>query len=220
MPASPATRVWIVLAVLYGIFFLWYTSLRGPLTPDEIESYVATLRDADLPEERLAVWIRFMESDTGDDFAMLNAIDLRATPAPVPGVEPGESSEEVLARYSRPFLGRAMRGAAHPVLLGRAAAPAVDVWGIDGASEWTNGGVVRYRSRRDVMEQAAALARMGEDNVHAFKIAAMEKTIAYPLDPWFHLGDPRLLLALVFAVIGLAVQAGAASRRERAAEPA
>ena len=46
-----------------------------------------------------------------------------------------------------------------------------------------------------------------DDAFYAFKIAAIEKTIAYPLDPWFHLGDPRLVFALVFAVIGLSVQA-------------
>ena len=30
---------------------------------------------------------------------------------------------------------------------------------------------------------------------HEFKVAAMNKTIAFPIDPWFHLGDPRILLA-------------------------
>jgi uncharacterized membrane protein YhaH (DUF805 family) len=34
----------------------------------------------------------------------------------------------------------------------------------------------------------------------------MEKTIAYPLDPWFYLGDPRLVFGLAFLVIGLALE--------------
>jgi len=38
---------------------------------------------------------------------------------------------------------------------------------------------------------------------HEFKITAMAKTVAFPLDPWVSLGDPRLLLALILAVIGL-----------------
>jgi hypothetical protein len=33
----------------------------------------------------------------------------------------------------------------------------------------------------------------------------MEKTIAYPLDPWFCLGDSRLVFGLAFPVIGLAL---------------
>ena len=33
----------------------------------------------------------------------------------------------------------------------------------------------------------------------------MRKTIAFPIDPWFHLGDPRIVLALLFGLIGCAV---------------
>ena len=33
----------------------------------------------------------------------------------------------------------------------------------------------------------------------------LDKTFAFPGDPWFHFGDPRLLLALVFLVVGFAV---------------
>jgi len=41
---------------------------------------------------------------------------------------------------------------------------------------------------------------------HDAKIAAMNKTIAVPLDPWTNSGDPRLLLgliALIATLIGL-----------------
>ena len=31
----------------------------------------------------------------------------------------------------------------------------------------------------------------------------MHKTIAFPLDPWFQLGDPRLVLALILTLIAL-----------------
>ena len=40
---------------------------------------------------------------------------------------------------------------------------------------------------------------------HSFKEAAINKTFAFPVDPWFQLGDPRLLITLVFGVIGLIV---------------
>ncbi len=106
-----------------------------------------------------------------------------------------------------PFLGRAALSAAHPVLMGFAAAPAIDLWGIEGADHWDRGGLVRYRSRRDLMKQGEAITEEGGDDVHAFKVAAIEKTIAYPLDPWFQLGDPRFVFALAFAVIGLSVKA-------------
>ena len=141
---------------------------------------------------------------------MLNAIDLRDTPLPVEGVPPGESAQQMLNRYLEPFLGKALTRAAHPVMIGTAASGALDLWGIEGAEHWSTGGLVRYRSRRDVIEMALDAL---DSDLHRYKIAAMEKTIAFPLDPWFQLGDPRLVLALVFAVIGLAGQLRSARKR-------
>ena len=212
------TRVWIVLALLYAVFFGWYTSFGGPLTSEEIARYTEMMREFEGDETRVARWVHFMENDTGDDFLMLNAIDFHETPLPGPGIEPGDTTEEVMAKYTRPFMGRVFRNGGHPVILGSAAAPALDLWGIEGAREWTTGGLVRYRSRRDLMEQAAHLTQL-DVNIHDFKIAAMEKTIAFPIDPFFQLGDPRFVLALVFLVVGLGVQLGAtrAELRRRAA---
>jgi hypothetical protein len=202
--SSPA-RVWTALAVLYALFFGWYTSFGGPLRPDEIDRYMIVLEEAGGEPERLALWRAFMESDTGDDFAMLNNLDLWDEVQPTEGVPDGLTPSEVMGLYTRPFLGQALLSAAHPVLMGTAAAPALDTWGIAGADVWDSGGLVRYRSRRDLMEQAV-FVRSLETNIHDYKIAALEKTVAYPLDPWFQLGDPRLVLALAFLVLGLAWQ--------------
>ena len=210
LPGNLATRVRLVLFLVYIAFFYWYTSFGGPLTSEEITHYrgvVEKMSDGD--PERIAVWLHFMQTDTGDDFGMISVVDMRETPTQTEGVEPGESSDEVLAKYTEPFFGRVVRSAAHPVLVGSAAAPAIDIWGIEGASDWKQGVVVRWRSRRDILKFMETMGDEAGDNstIHDFKIAAIEKTIAYPLDPWFHLGDPRLLIALVFAVIGLSVQA-------------
>ena len=69
----------------------------------------------------------------------------------------------------------------------------------EGMHTWTQGAGVRYRSRRDLLEISTNPAFQGR---HEFKIAAMQKTIAFPIDPWFQLGDPRLLLALFLGLIG------------------
>jgi len=200
---SSPIRLWTALAVLYALFFGWYTSFGGPLRADEIERYVALLESRpDMNPERIALLRGFMASDTGDDFAMLNNLDVREETQATDGVPEGLTPDEVLALYTEPFLGKAFASAAHPVLMGTAAAPAVDVWGISGADVWDSGGLVRYRSRRDLMEQIVFLSTLDTD-IHAFKIAALEKTVAYPLDPWFQLGDPRLVLGLVFLVVGL-----------------
>jgi hypothetical protein len=201
--AMGARTVWLGLAVVYGAFTGWYTSWSGALAPEEVDAYIARLAEKGAKGERLELWRHFLATDTGDDFAMLNAIDLRDAPLPVDGVPPGESAQQMLDRYTEPFLGKALARASHPVMIGTAASDALDVWGIEGADHWTTGGLVRYRSRRDLIE--LALAALGSD-VHRYKIAAIEKTIAFPLDPWFQLGDPRLVLALVFAIVGLGGQ--------------
>ena len=89
-------RVWIALALLWVAFFSWYTSFSGPLTDDEIAAYVAQLEAGGMESEQVAVMRELMEGDTGDDFAILNAIHMRDTPLQVEGVEPGE----ILARVA------------------------------------------------------------------------------------------------------------------------
>jgi hypothetical protein len=68
--------------------------------------------------------------------------------------------------------------------------------------------MVRYRSRRDLMEVASSAS--DDASIHDFKIAAIEKTIAFPIDPWFQLGDPRLVLAGLFGIVALALPRGRA----------
>jgi len=208
-------RVWTLLALLYLAFFAWYTSFGGPLTPSEIDRYLGVLAERGADPERMAIWKQFMQSDSGDDFVMLNAIEMREAPLAVAGAPPDASSAEVLRLYTDPFLGKAFRSAAHPVFLGWAAAGAMDLWGIEGAEQWSTGGLVRYRSRRDLMEQAVYASGL---DIHDFKTAAMEKTIAFPLDPFFQLGDPRFVLALLLLVLGLSAHLRVALKRASALE--
>ena len=102
-----------------------------------------------------------------------------------------------------------LKRASHPVLMGQATAPALDIWGIDNADQWTMAGLMRYRSRRDMLEIAGNPDFQGP---HEFKIAAMNKTIAFPADPWMQAGDPRFLLALLLLIAGLLNSLGWAKR--------
>jgi len=158
-----------------------------------------------MDDEKKRAWIQFMEGDTGDDWAMWNAVLLADRPEPIRGVGADETSEQVVRRYAEPFFVKSLQRASHPVLMGDAAAPALDIWGIEGGDTWDSGILVRYRSRRDIMEIMEEMVT-SEDSIHSFKIAAMQKTIAFPLDPWFHPGDPRLLLGMLFVVLGLLLQ--------------
>ena len=90
-------------------------------------------------------------------------------------------------------------------MVGVSAGEAIDLWGVEGADKWDQGALVRYRSRRDFLEMVEELLEE-EAGIHMYKIAAIEKTVAFPLDPWFQLGDPRLVLAMLLFIIALLLQ--------------
>ena len=204
--------IWLILAGLYAAFFGWYTSFGGPLSDEEIDNYIARLESSEPapPPERIARLRRFMEEDTGDDFVMVNVIDIYETPLQIDGVEPGETSEEVLAKYMDYMLPELLSRASHPVLYGEAANTAMDLMNAEGMERWTRGAGMRYRSRRDLLE-IAGNSEFADS--HEFKVAAMRKTIAFPIDPWIQLGDPRVVLALLLGLIGCALSWREAARR-------
>ena len=77
----------------------------------------------------------------------------------------------------------------------------MDVVGIEGAERWDTAALMRYRSRRDLLEIALNPIFAGK---HDFKTAALDKTIAYPVETQVYLSDPRFLLALILlAALGL-----------------
>jgi len=193
--------IWAILAGLWVAFFSWYTSFGGPLNDEEIAHYIALIesREPAPPPDRVAILRKFMEEDTGDDFVMVNVIDMYETPLQIEGVKPGETSDEVMAKYMAYMYPALFSRACHPVIYGTAANTAMDLMNADGMEQWTTGAGMRYRSRRDLLEIAMNPAFAGS---HEFKVAAMRKTIAFPIDPWSQLGDPRLVLALLLAWIG------------------
>ncbi len=206
------TWTWLILAVLYISFFSWYTSFGGPLTDEEVEHYMTLFenREPVTSPDRLAMLRKFLENDTGDDFVMINVIDIYDVPLQIEGVKPGETSNEVLDKYMAYMYPELFARASHPVIFGASASSALDIMNADGMEDWTTGAGMRYRSRRDMLEISTNPAFAGS---HEFKIAAMRKTIAFPIDPWFQLGDPRLVLALILCVIGLALSWRAAARQ-------
>ena len=203
--------IWLAIALIYGAFFYWYTSFGGPLTDEEIERYMSSFenRSPAPSPELLARFRGFMESDTGDDFVMLNVIDMYDTPLQIEGVEPGQTSAEVAGKYMAFMYPELFSRASHPVMFGQATSDALEVFNAPGMEVWDQGALMRYRSRRDLLEIAS---NPGFQGPHEFKEAAMAKTIAFPLDPWFQLGDPRLVLALLLLTLGFGASLVAARR--------
>ena len=202
---TPTRWTWAVLIGVWVFFFSWYTSFEGPLSDEEIEHYIEIMQELggeDATPEGLAMMRRWLEEDTGDDFVMVNLIHMRDVPHQVEGVEPGDTSDDVQAKYMEYMWPQLIRRACHPMFVGRAANRAMDLMNADGMETWTMAAGLRYRSLRDLLEILATPEFQGR---HEFKIASMEKTIAFPVDPWRQLGDPRLVLGLTVGLIGFAV---------------
>ena len=204
---------WLVIAAAYLAFFSWYTSFKGPLTPAEIEHYMtlSEQQDPGVSAEDRARIRAFMEEDTGDDFVMINVIHLYDEPLQIEGVEPDETTDEVLATYMEYMFPAMLSRASHPVFQGSAVSTVMDIMNADGMESWTAGAGVRYRSRRDLLEIGTNPAFEGR---HEFKVAAMAKTIAFPVDPFNYLGDPRLVLALLLGLTGCGLSWFFATRRQ------
>ena len=204
-------KIWISLLVIYAGFFLWYTNIGGKLDKEEIEFFLEKLEertsansaDPETYNSQKNLIKRFMEEDTGRQFLMVNNIDMDDDPEDVEGAEPGESAERLLDRYMEHMYAQLLKRACHPVFAGNAVHPSMDLVGIEGAEIWDQAALMRYKSRRAFME-IVTHPNMGSK--HAFKVAAMEKTIAYPVETVLYLGDPRFLLALILIILGLFLQ--------------
>lgn len=185
--------LWVIPALLYAAFVAWYTDFGGPLSDAEVDRFVAVMRDNGADPQVVAFIEAFARGDTGRQFLMVNNIDYSDNPGDVPGAQPGESAQQLMGRYMEHMLPALLSRASHPVLMGNAVYPSIDVVGIEGAEAWDVGALLRYRSRRSFME---IVTNPDFGGSHHFKTAALDKTIAYPVETGFYPGDPRLLLFL------------------------
>ena len=194
-------KSWLIAAALYALFVYWYTDFGGPLSDDEIAEYMVKMeaRLSDSDPRAMQRIENFMREDSGRQFFMVNLIDMNEDPGDVPGAEPGESAAELMNRYMAYMYPALFGRACHPSVLGDAVSGAVDMVGVDEAlRHWDQGALFRYRSRRTFME-IVANAEQGDS--HKFKLAALDKTIAFPIETQINFGDPRLLLGLLLVAV-------------------
>lgn len=192
---------WLAAGLLYLIFLAWHDgwfSARGPLTAAEIDRYLQAIEGAPAAEVNDPAVIRaFLEADDGEPFVMLNLVRIRDTAIhPVTGAE--APARDLLLGYFRSFLGELIPRGGYPALSAQPVGGYVDAWGVEANPGWTTVGMIRYRSRRDMMELAT---HPDFGDAHAFKIAAIDNTFSFPM----HTGvglllGPKLWLGLLLAL--------------------
>ena len=187
-------HILIIATVVYALFFLWYTNLSGPMSDQEIDEAIIGLRNNGMAENNIEHWERFMRSDTGDQFIMLNNIDMNPSPPKMPDTPEGATAQELMDVYMEHMYSEQFKRACHPVFFGEVVHETLDITGIENARSWTHGALFRYRSRGDLIQ--IALNPNSKDR-HEYKIAALTKTIAYPIEPTIYPSDARFILFLI-----------------------
>ncbi|MFT6753823.1 MAG: hypothetical protein ACI9VI_001855 [Candidatus Azotimanducaceae bacterium] len=195
------TYLWLTTALLYVLFFSWYTSFEGPMQDDEINQVLERAKANGRSTQSLNTLENFMRTDTGDDFIMVNLLDINESPPNLPATGPGANPTQLLNHYMEHMYPALFKRASHPIFFGSAVADAMDVSGIEGANHWDQGALLRYRSRRDII---AIATNPAFDERHDYKMAALTKTIAFPVEPEFNLGDFRIVFGLIlFSITSL-----------------
>jgi hypothetical protein len=190
-----AIVIWATAGLVYALFWWWYVGFRPKITPAEVEQTMALFKEGGGWTEQQRENLRnFLANDDGKDFVMVNLLLLK---------RPQKESREKLAKYQKVFLGALLRKAGHPVMVAMAASGNVENVACDQDEGWGAAGMIRYRSRRDLMEILPAT--IGSEH-HGLKLASLERTFAFPASPWFLFGGPKLLAALVIALVAALAQ--------------
>jgi hypothetical protein len=193
------------LVLLYAGFIAWYDADSAVLSDADLEAYFAQIREragASAGEghgqERLFEELRRLAaSDDGGEFYMLNLIDFRERAQYPPGSSFDGSARDADARYNRAIVPVLLKHGGHPLFLGDPMGRFLDEPGDHTA--WERIALVRYRSRRDLVEMVVDLAGAG---IGVHKWASIEKTQVFPNKPVFSLFFVRAPVALLFAALG------------------
>jgi len=200
---SHPSRIWLPIVILYGLFFYWYTDFGGPVTEQEISQLAESMRADGNDEAYIDYITTFFRQDTGRQFLMVNNIDTNDSPPSMPGMPADADAEALIAVYMEHMIPELFKRACHPVIVGASVYDAIDVMGINDAESWSDAALFRYRSRRALLEIIGSPAFRGP---HDYKLAALDKTVAYPIETSLYIGDLRILLGLFSLIIGLSLQ--------------
>lgn len=207
---SAGIWIWLAAALVYLAFRLWYDGWRGPLTPQETEHFMRLMEGAPGAEHTdMGTMRAFLEADDGREFVMCNLVRLHPEPVAHPETGLPASARSMLQAYVGQFVKVLFLHGGHPVIAARKVGGYIDAWACEPDPGWTISGLMRYRSRRDMVLLATHPRFLA---AYPFKLVATAQTFSFPAQvvAAFSLG-PRtsvfLLLALAAALAHLALLA-------------
>lgn len=187
-----------VLIVTYVGWFVWYGGHGEPVTEKELASYIALLHEksSSTPEKQadiVTLMKRLAESDSGNEFLMVNLMKYREKAIYPPDSEWGGEVDAMAAdaRYASGVIKELLVRGSLPIL--KASTTGVFIIDEDWR-EWDDVAIVRYRSVRDMLDMIVGMADSG---LAVHKFASIEQTHVFPTAPVISLFSLRLLFALL-----------------------
>ncbi len=201
---TPAWLIWGAALALYVLFRLWYDNWRGPLSQAEIDEFLAEVKGKYSGGNDPAVLRAFLEADDGKEFVMLNLVKIEPGMVTDPGTGQPIEGRAAMRRYSDPFVRALLRKGGHPGMVGAKVGPYVDAWNVEADPGWSIFGLMRYRSRRDMIAMVRD-PRFAE--IHPYKLLGIPTTFSFPTQRQVsvYMG-PRVWVALVLALAAALVQ--------------
>ena len=196
--------IFVPLALLYLVFWLWYGGNGQPMSPQEIEEALHKLRSTDPTHdnsEEIEDVRQLLMSDDGKEFVMQNLVRYRAKALYPEGYHFSDDPREADKRYGKSIMGDLLRYGNLLIFIARKSGDFVKP---EGADAWHYVAMVRYRSRRDFV-RFATRANQADKFMH--KWAAIEKTHVFPVKPLISLFAVRTLVGLSLFTLGLILTA-------------
>jgi len=198
-------QIWILVPIFYGLFSLWYFNWQGPVTQAEIDGFLDSFAESTGSKHtEQAVMRKFLEEDDGKEFVMLNLIQLHEGKMPHPLTGEKQKPRELMTNYFRSFLLASMKRAGHPVFQARTVGGNIDSWNAERNVGFMAKSMMRYKSRRDLIE---LLIDPAFADSHLYKLAAIERTISYPTQMMFSVSlRPPISMLLVLLLLASIAQ--------------
>jgi hypothetical protein len=200
MPTATIALSFIFFLV-YLAFLFWYGGRSKPLSLAEVESLLAEMKrragkQAEVDESPLLQQFRELtKNDDGREYYMVNLLKYRKKALYSEGSTFGDDPLAANNRYNRAIVPLLLKHGGHPVFLGQVQGRFLHPYGAD---DWDQVGIVRYRSRRDMLNMAVEISGLGVD-VH--KWAALEKTQVFPVKPLVSLAFIRIAVAGILVML-------------------
>ena len=198
---------WPAALLAYALFRAWYDNWRGPLTPQEIEHFMHLVDGLPGPHDTDKTVLReFLEADDGREFVMCNLVKLFPQPVAHPVTGAPTPAKDLLQQYVRHFVVVLLARGGHPVVASRKVAGYIDAWNAPPDPGWSIAGMMRYRSRRDMMILATHEKFL---KAHPFKHAAVQQTYSFPTQVVSEMVlRPRSAVGLMLALAAALVHLG------------